>query len=62
MPHIVEFRVMVTRVLSTIATVVAGLAGGKVRRLLNFLYLNLSSQLLVNFNVLLTLLGKDQSV
>lgn len=30
MPHIVEFRVMVTRVLSTIATVVAGLAGGKV--------------------------------
>lgn len=30
MPHVVEFRVMVTRVLSTVATCVAGLAGGKV--------------------------------
>uniref|UniRef100_A0A1B6JW70 Chloride channel protein n=1 Tax=Homalodisca liturata TaxID=320908 RepID=A0A1B6JW70_9HEMI len=29
MPHVVEFRVMVTRVMSTIATCVAGLAGGK---------------------------------
>lgn len=30
MPHVVEFKVLVVRVFSTIATVVAALAGGKV--------------------------------